>query len=106
MRKRRIAWLLTGVLAINSAVPIISIAASEDDSYYEEYYDYDTEYEEYDSEQVSIESDGEISIDEIKRGVNIDLDVGDLVVSDTLISSSSGKVRVAEVYSINNNLAD
>lgn len=121
--KRKIALLLSGVMAINMVIPIISIAAPGDGSNDTEFIGPSGDMEsdilneednKSDSEESSysrkpptkLESDGSANASDIKRGVDIDLDVMDLVVSDKNIQSSSGRVRVAEVYSLNNNLAD
>lgn len=89
MNKRIAILLLVHILVINVCMPIISMA----------------EQEEYEDEQLEIEEESNIDIDEIKNK-DIDLDVRDIITSDSIIQSDSEKVRVAEVYSINNNLAD
>lgn len=136
LKKRKIAWLLSGALAINLMVPIVSIAAPdgiERDPAFDWLQDnpgsspssgnsvtgpsdtlHDLEDVEDDVNEdmqpigktpTKLETDTNLNADDIKKGTNINLDVGDLVVSDKVITSS-GLVRVAEVYSINNNLAD
>lgn len=126
VKKRKIALLLSGVIAINMLLPIVSVAEPGDrdtdfDRLQEEVVgpghsewdlqendDDEDDYEDIVDKKSPIkeESDGSVSSDEIKRGTNIDLDIRDLVVTEKLPNSSSGRVRVAEVYSINNNLAD
>lgn len=136
LKKRKIAWLLSGALAINLMVPIVSIAAPDgmergpsfdwlqdnpgsspssgnsvtgpsdtlhDLEDVED--DVDEDMQPIGKTPTKLETDTNLNADDIKKGTDINLDVGDLVVSDKVITSS-GLVRVAEVYSINNNLAD